>query len=79
MARNNYWIKPRGDDWVAQREKTERAAGVFDRKADAEALARQILKNNGGGEVISQDRHGVIRSKDTINAPDPNPPKDTEH
>lgn len=79
MTRNNYWIKPEGDKWVAQKEKTERAAGVFDRQEDAEVMARRIMQNNGGGELITQNKEGVIRSKDTINAPDPNPPKDTEH
>jgi len=41
--------------------------------------AREMLKNQGGGELITKGRDGKIRSKDTI-APgnDPNPPKDKE-
>lgn len=79
MAKNNYWVSPRGDKWVAQREKAEKATGVFETQGQAEAAARQILQNNGGGELITQSTHGPIRSKDTINSNDPMPPKDREH
>lgn len=79
MAKNNYWITQRPTGWAAVREGSQRAAGVFDTQGEAEAQARQFLINSGGGELITQGRDGKIRSKDTINAPDPCPPKDTEH
>jgi hypothetical protein len=79
MARNNYWISPTEDGWKAQREGTTRAAGVFDTQKEAEDLARGILQRNGGGELVTQNQHGQIRSKDTIGKPDPFPPRDTEH
>ena len=42
--------------------------------------AREMLDNQGGGELITKGLDGKIRSKDTIApGPDPNPPKDTEH
>lgn len=79
MAKNNYWISPKGDDWKAKREGAGKAAGIFDTQRQAENFARNIMKNNGGGELVTQDQHGQIRSKDTINSRDPNPPKDKEN
>jgi len=79
MAKNNYWVSPSGDGWKAKRESAARAAGVFDTQRRAEDFARNIMKNNGGGELITQNQHGRIRSKDTINSFDPNPPKDKEN
>jgi len=80
MAKNNYWVSPTGDgDWKAQRENSQRAAGRFGTQEEAEDFARDILKGNDGGELITQGRDGKIRSKDTINAPDPFPPRDTEY
>ena len=79
MAKNNYWVSPREDGWKARREGTGGAAGVFDTQREAENYARSILQNNGGGELITQNQHGQIRSKDTINSNDPIPPRDREH
>jgi hypothetical protein len=49
-------------------------------KKEAEQAAREMLTNQGGGELTTKGVDGKIRSKDTI-APgkDPNPPKDKEH
>lgn len=79
MVKNNYWISPTAGGWKAKREGADRAAGVFKTQRKAETFARNILKNNGGGELITQSQHGPIRSKDTINSFDPNPPKDREN
>lgn len=39
-----------------------------------------MLKNSGGGELITKELNGKIRSKDTIAyAKDPFPPKNKEH
>lgn len=79
MARNNYWVSPSGDNWKAKREGASRAAGVFDTQRAAENYARGLLKNSSGGELITQNQQGQIRSKDTINRFDPNPPRDREN
>lgn len=79
MAKNNYWVSPAADGWKAKREGATRATGIFDTQRQAENFARNIMKNNGGGELITQSQHGQIRSKDTINSFDPNPPKDREN
>lgn len=78
--RNNYWVSPTpGGKWKAQKERANRAAGVFDTQHEAENCARSILRNSGGGELITQGKDGKIRSKDTIKKPDPFPPRDTEY
>ena len=77
--RNNYWVTQTADGWAAKREGSKRSAGIFRTQQLAEKRARQILKSDGGGELITKDRQGKIRSKDTINAPDPNPPRDKEY
>ena len=66
--------------WVNKRNDTDRASGLHDTQRDAEAEAREMLRNSGGGELTTMGRDGKIRSKDTI-APgnDPYPPKDKEH
>jgi hypothetical protein len=72
----------RRDDgtWVQKRNDAERAAGVYDTQAEAAREAKEMLENDGGGELIIKGRDGQIRSKDTISpGNDPNPPRDTEH
>lgn len=47
---------------------------------EADKIAREMLRNQGGGEVTTKGVDGKIRSKDTIKpGNDPNPPKDKEH
>ena len=72
----------RRDDgkWANKRNDSERASTVPDTQAAAEQAARDMLQNQGGGELTTKGRTGKIRSKDTIPpGNDPNPPKDREH
>lgn len=78
MQRKNYWVSPDPNGWRVQRKGSERAAGIFETQKEAEDFARNILQNNGGGELITQGVHGPIRSKDTINSYDPRSVKDME-
>jgi hypothetical protein len=66
--------------WANKRNDSTRPSSVHDTQSQAERAAREMLKNQGGGELITKGLDGKIRSKDTI-APgnDPNPPKDREH
>ena len=66
--------------WVNKRNDADKAASVHSTQKAAEDAAREMLQNQGGGELTTKGTDGKIRSKDTI-APgnDPNPPKDTEH
>lgn len=79
MAKNNYWVSPTENGWKAKKEGASKATGIFDTQKEAEGVARRIMYSNGGGELITQNKQGQIRSKDTINSPDPIPPKDTEN
>jgi hypothetical protein len=79
MARNNYWVTPTAKGWQAKKEGAQRAAGIFGTQKQAEQFARNILQNGKGGELITQSREHLIRSKDTINSFDPRNIKDTEH
>jgi hypothetical protein len=66
--------------WQNKRNDANRASSLHDTQAEAIDAAKQMLENQGGGELTTQGLDGKIRSKDTI-APgnDPNPPKDREH
>lgn len=72
----------RRDDgkWANKRNDADKASSVHDTQKDAEAAAREMLRNQGGGEVTTMGRDHKIRSKDTIQpGNDPNPPRDREH
>ncbi|PKK88048.1 MAG: hypothetical protein CVV64_20465 [Candidatus Wallbacteria bacterium HGW-Wallbacteria-1] len=66
--------------WVNKRNDGDKASSLHDTQAAAIAAAKEMLGNQGGGELTVKGVDGKIRSKDTI-APgnDPCPPKDTEH
>jgi len=70
----------RGDEWVNKRNDSDRASSVHDTQGEAEGAAREMLRNQGGGELTIKGRDGQFRSKDTIfPGNDPFPPKDWEH
>ena len=66
--------------WANKRNDADRASGLHKNQGDAAKEAKEMLQNQGGGELTIVGRDRVIRSKDTIGpGNDPNPPKDTEH
>ena len=66
--------------WQNKLEDGERASSVHATQAAAEAAAKGMLNRTpGGGEAITHRPDGRIRDSDTINRPDPNPPRDTRH
>lgn len=72
----------RRDDgnWANKRNDAERVSSVHSTQKAAEVSAREMLRNQGGGELITKGRDGRIRSKDTIPpGNDPCPPRDREH
>ncbi|UZJ42186.1 DUF2188 domain-containing protein [Prosthecochloris sp. SCSIO W1101] len=66
--------------WVNRRNDADRASSLHDTQKEAITAAKEMLGNQGGGELTTKGLNGRIRSKDTI-APgnDPFPPRDTEH
>jgi hypothetical protein len=71
--------RPEGN-WENKRNDSDRASSVHPTQRDAEQAAKEMLRNQGGGELTVKGLDGKIRSKDTISpGNDPNPPKDKEH
>ncbi len=69
---------PKG--WEVKVPGAARASSVHRTQAEAEARAKQILKNLGGGEAVIKGVDGKIRDSDTVpHGGDPNPPLDTRH
>jgi hypothetical protein len=81
MSNNDRTVYRRSDgSWVNKRNDSDRASSVHTTQRDAENAAKEMLRNQGGGELTTKGEDGRIRSKDTIKpASDPNPPKDKEH
>ena len=81
MSKKNDRIvfKTTDGDWANKKNSADKASSLHNTQKEAEDAARQMLKNQGGGELITKGLDGKIRSKDTI-APgnDPNPPRDKE-
>ncbi len=66
--------------WANKRNDADRASSLHKTQHEAEQAAKEMLKKQGGGELIIKGEDGKIRSKDTISpGKDPNPPKDKEH
>lgn len=66
--------------WENKRNDASRASTLHDTQKDAVGAAKDMLKNQGGGELTIRGRNGAIRSKDTVPpGNDPCPPKDREH
>ncbi len=67
-------------NWANKRNDAGKASSLHATQQEAVEAAKEMLENQGGGELSTKGLNGQIRSKDTI-APgnDPFPPKDTEH
>jgi hypothetical protein len=67
-------------EWRIQREGADRASGYAPTQFEAEAKAKELAHNSGGGEVRIHGLNGKIRDSDTVPpARDPFPPRDTKH
>ena len=63
--RTTYWVSPDDGDWRVRREGAERAAAVFEDKADALARAKELAKEAPLGQVIVQGENGRIKYENT--------------
>ena len=77
---NDRYVVRHPDGWAVKKAHAERPSAVLDTQAAAEARAKEIVGNLGGGEVRTQNRQGQWRDSDTV-APgnDPAPPIDKKH
>ena len=65
------------ENWRVRSEGAQRAAGVYDTKAEALNAGRTVAENKSG-ELFIHNRDGKISDRDSFGN-DPNPPKDTIH
>ena len=78
-GRDRFVYQNQDGDWVNKRIDAGKASSVHDTQRAAIDAAREMLQNQGGGELTVRGREH-IRSKDTIPpGNDPNPPRDREH
>lgn len=78
---NNRHVVPNPDGgWDIKKPGASRSSGHTNTQRDAISRAKDIVRNQGGGEVRTHGRDGKIRNSDTV-APgnDPFPPRDTKH
>ena len=75
---NSRYVQQRPDgDWEVVKRGHERASAVEPTQAAAIDRGREIVGNQGGGELRIKGRDGRIRDSDTIPpGPDPSPPRD---
>jgi len=82
MSKDRDRMVYRRDDgqWANERNDADKASSLHNTQGAAEQAAREMLQNQGGGELTVKGLDGKIRSKDTIPpGNDPNPPRDREH
>lgn len=66
--------------WKVVAPGAKRASATASTQAQAEKRAKQIVANQGGGEVRVHRADGRVRDSDTVRpGRDPNPPKDKKH
>ena len=62
--------------WANKRNDAERASSLHGTQKEAQAAARSMLKNQGGGELTTMGVKGQIVDKDTVSpGKDPFPPR----
>ncbi len=78
MGANRRIVQQREDGrWEVKAPRADRASAITDPQATAIDRARDILSNDGGGELTIKGTDGKIRDSDTVPpGNDPNPPRD---
>lgn len=67
MPRNERHVVPDPDGgWRVEKPHAERASSRTATQAEAIARAHEIVRNSGGGEVVTHRRDGRIRESDTV-------------
>ena len=75
MSNNDRFVVNHPGGWAVKAGDAERASSVHETQAEAIMRAREIISNNGGGELVVQGKDGQIRQKDTVpNGNDSFPP-----
>ena len=77
---NNRYVVPNSErgGWDVVKEDHQRASAHTTRKADAINRARQIVRNQGGGELQIRNEQGRIIDSDTVKPGRESPRRDTQ-
>ena len=80
MSRDRTVYRRADGTWVNKPNDSSRASSLHRTQKEADKAAREMSRNQGGGEVTTMGRKGRIVSKDTIKpGNDPRSIRDTEH
>jgi hypothetical protein len=52
--------------WDVKKPNSSRVSAHANTQEEAQSLAREIIHNQGGGELLTHGKDGRIRAKDTI-------------
>ena len=76
VANSRHVLPDPDGGWRVEKPGASRASAKADTQTEAIDRAREIVHNDGGGEILIHGRDGKIRAKDTV-APgnDPHPPR----
>lgn len=66
MPRNERHVVPRDDGWAVVRPGSDRAGALTDTQQQAIDRGREILGNDGGGELVIHRPDGTVRDSDTV-------------
>ena len=77
---NDRWVVPNRErgGWDVVKEDHERASAHADRKRDAMDRGREIVRNQGGGELRIQNQRGRLIDSDTVSPGRESPRRDTK-
>ncbi|MGP4043489.1 DUF2188 domain-containing protein [Streptomyces sp. 2A115] len=59
-------VSKRDDGWAVTKPGAERASAVLPTQAEAAARAKEILTNDGGGELRIRGTNGQVREQNTV-------------
>ncbi|GAA2391663.1 DUF2188 domain-containing protein [Streptomyces luteogriseus] len=59
-------VSKRGDGWAVTKPGAERASAVLPTQAEAVSRAKEILANDGGGELRVRGKNGQVREQNTV-------------
>ena len=79
-TRNERHVTPHPDGgWQVRKPGSDRASLIAKTQTEAIDRSREILGNDGGGEIVIHRPNGQIRDSDTVSpGTDPFPPRDTK-
>ena len=71
MGGSKRYVQPNKErgGWDVKKENAERASAHTDTKKEAVDRAREIVRNQGGGEIRIANKEGTLIDSDTVRGP----------